>query len=282
MKKVVISNPEKFEELKNNFIKDGFSKLHILADFDRTFTCGLDDSGKKTATVISKLRVNPDYLGQEYFEKSHKLFDIYHPIEIDVNISLEEKKKKMHEWWSSHFDLIAKSGLDWRLIKKVISENPLNFREGAKEFVEFANNNNIPVIFISAGPGDMIEEFLKQDGLFFSNIFVVGNRYNFNESGKVVSIKEPIIHTFNKSEIALKGIEVYDNIENRKNVLLLGDQLGDVGMIEGFDYDNLIKVGFLNENIEKNLEEYEKNFDVVIVDDGDFNFINEFVKDIIN
>ena len=45
-----------------------------------------------------------------------------------------------------------------------------------------------------------------------------------------------------------------------------------------FDYENLMKVGFLNEEVEKDLMEYKKNFDIVITNDGTFEFINDFVK----
>ena len=51
-------------------------------------------------------------------------------------------------------------------------------------------------------------------------------------------------------------------------------------MIEGFDYDNMIAIGFLNENVEQNLEVFKDMFDVVLLEDGDFSFVNEFVKEI--
>ena len=52
-------------------------------------------------------------------------------------------------------------------------------------------------------------------------------------------------------------------------------------MIEGFPYDNLIKIGFLNENVEENLESYKKSYDVVILGDGDFGFVNELIVEIV-
>lgn len=52
-------------------------------------------------------------------------------------------------------------------------------------------------------------------------------------------------------------------------------------MVQGFDYENLIKIGFLNDKIGENLEYYKKNFDVVILNDGSLEFINSLLKDLI-
>ena len=37
-----------------------------------------------------------------------------------------------------------------------------------------------------------------------------------------------------------------EKINNRKNVMILGDILADVNMADNIDYDNLITIGFLN------------------------------------
>jgi len=38
MKNIYFADKEKFEKIKMNFRKDEFSKIHFLADFDRTLT----------------------------------------------------------------------------------------------------------------------------------------------------------------------------------------------------------------------------------------------------
>ncbi len=280
VKTIIASDEQEFEKKKKSFVLGGKAKIHVLADFDRTITHGLDVEGKRTATVISQLRSDSKYLGEDYAKEAHKLFDIYHPIEIDNNIPLKEKQRKMYEWWKRHFNLISEKGLTKDIIKQVVKEKPLRFREGAKEFMNFLNENDIPLVIMSAAPGDMIVEYLNKNNLMFSNIYVTSNLYEFDSNGKALRIKEPIIHTFNKTEISLKDTEVYDKIKNRRNVILLGDSLGDVGMVEGSPHDNLIKVGFLNENIEENLENYKNNFDVLIMGDGDMNYVNGLLKKI--
>ena len=279
-KQILIVNPNDFEEVKKRISKEGASRFHVISDFDRTITYGLSGEGKRTATVISQLRANPKYLGEGYQKEAYRLFDIYHPIEVDESVELEEKKKKMHEWWKKHFELIAKSGLTEEIIKKVAKENLLKFRKGSLEFVSFLNEHKVPLVFMSAAPGDMLIEYLKQNGLMTKNVYVVSNRYKFDSKGRAIKIQEPIIHTFNKTEITLENYPVFNIIKGRKNVLLLGDSLGDVGMIEGFSYKNLIKIGFLNDEVEKNLQDYKKTFDVVLLNDCSIYYANGILREI--
>jgi len=281
MKNVIIVNETDLEKKKKAIAKDGADKLHIISDFDRTITYGLTGEGKRTATVISQLRSDSKYLGQEYKKKAHELFDFYRPIEIDTKISLDEKKKKMHEWWMKHFELIAQVGFTKKLIREVIDEKPLTFRKNSLKFLNLLNKNNIPIVFMSAAPGDMLNEYLKQNNLLLSDVYVISNLYDWDKNGKAIKIREPIIHSFNKDETSIQGFPVYEKIKNRKNVILLGDEIGDVGMIKGFNYKTLIKIGFLNENVEENLDLYKRNFDIVLTNDADMTYVNKLLKEMI-
>lgn len=51
-------------------------------------------------------------------------------------------------------------------------------------------------------------------------------------------------------------------------------------MVEGFEYKTLLKIGFLNFDYDKLREEYKKNFDVVLEGDGNFNFVNNLIRDL--
>jgi 5'-nucleotidase len=220
-------------------------------------------------------------LTPEYAPKAHALFDMYHPIEINHNVGLEEKNEKMHEWWRKHFDLLIEGGLTMDVMREIVSKGDIHFRESTLEFIDCLYKKKIPLVIMSAGPGDMIEECLRQAGRLYENVHVIANLFEFNIKGDVVNIKEPIIHSLNKYETVIQKFPAFEIVKNRKNVLLLGDGLGDLGMIEGFEYDNLIKIGFLNENQEGNLEEFKKNFDVVILDDGSMDFVLDLCKEII-
>jgi len=283
MREIIIPDKKRLAELKRNISKDGKDKFHVLSDFDRTLTRAFYNS-KESKSIISHLR-NGNYLSEDYAKKAHELYNKYHPIEIDISIGIEEKMKKMEEWWKKHLELLIDSGFDLETLKKCVSdmikEESLEFRAGAKELLNYLNSNKIPLVVISASFGDLIKEYLREKGVFYNNINVVGNNLIFDENGNAKGY-EKIIHVFNKHEFEIHNLKIYSELLKRKNVMLLGDSLGDIRMIEGFPYENLIKIGFLNENVEKNLEEFKKNFDIIILNDGNFDSVNELISEIFN
>lgn len=277
---VKISSPELLESLKEKIKNDGFENLHIVSDFDRTLTYG-SVNGKKTPSIIALLR-DGNHLTKDYSEKAHALFEKYHPIEIDSKVPLSEKKTKMKEWWRAHHKLMLDSNLHKSDLENIVKSNQVKLRKGVSEFLDFLYENNIPlIIFSSSGCGDEIPMYFKEIGKNYSNIYYITNQFNWDENGKAISVKEPIIHVMNKDETAIDKIpEIYNVIKNKKNVILLGDSMGDLGMIHGFAYDTLIKVGFLNYNIEESEKNYLENFDIVLEGDGDFDYINELLKEL--
>lgn len=277
---LIIPNPENLEKLKSQIKAEGYQNLHILSDFDRTLTYGAV-KGIKTPSIISMLR-DGNHLTEDYAKKAHALFDKYHPIEVNPDIPLPEKKKAMQEWWETHNKLLVESGLSKSDLDDIVKNGHVKFREGIPEFLDFLHKNNIPLVILSAsGCGDAIQMFFKKIKMDYSNIFYVTNHFNWDKKGRVISTAGPIIHSMNKDETILRKIpEVYSAIKNRKNVLLLGDSVGDLGMIEGFDYEHLLKIGFLNLDYDSSRKEFEKNFDVVLEGDGDFNYVNELIRDL--
>merc|ERR1712224_460703 len=53
-------------------------------------------------------------------------------------------------------------------------------------------------------------------------------------------------------------------VQERTNVLLLGDNVSDVNMAKGLDHHNVLRVGFLNDK-EERLEQYKQAYDVVLL-----------------
>lgn len=278
---IYIQNKERLESIKNAIKKGGASKLHVLADFDRTLTTAFVD-GKSVRSLISIL-YEGNYLTPDYGAKGQALSQKYHPIEMDPNIPFEEKWAAMDSWWREHSKLLIESGLSRDVIKKAVLESRVTLREGYGEVADLLNKNNIPLVIMSAsGLGsDGITQYLEQSDKLYPNVHLVCNQYEWDENGKAVALREPIIHALNKYETSVQDFPAFNEVRERKNVILLGDSIDDIGMVQGFEYDNLITIGFLNDKVEENLEHYKKAFDVVLTGDASMEYVDQLLKEIV-
>ena len=111
----------------------------------------------------------------------------------------------------------------------------------------------------------------------YDNVYIVSNSFEWDEKGNAIGVKKPIIHGMNKDETVIQTFPFFNVIRHRTNVLLLGDSLSDVDMVKGFDYENLIRVGFLNKDIENSLEAYKRNFDIIILNDSPMDYVNDLI-----
>ena len=145
---LIISNREEFDVNKESINNDWFNKLHILADFDKTLTKAFSN-WKKRSSLISVLR-SEWYLSEEYQKEAYELFDYYNPIEINPDISMDEKIIEMTKWWNKHLDLLVNSWLTQKDIDSVSNSWLIELRKWVKEFLNFLNKNNIPLVIISA------------------------------------------------------------------------------------------------------------------------------------
>lgn len=267
------------QNILNALESGGAEKLHVLADFDLTLTL----AWRKFRSIISLLR-SGEYLTENYAPRAHALFDHYHPIEIDHTIALEEKKLLMSEWWQKHFELMIECGLTRTDTESILEKSNLELRPLVRETLQLLSENNIPVVIISASAiGESIPFFLKKNDCNFPNISFVCNRFIWDEKGVARDVWQPIVHSYNKDETVLRDFPaVFTQIHNRKNVILLGDSLGDPGMVTGFEYDNLLKIGFLNPGSEHMSEQYQKAYDILIENDGDFSLVNKTIYSIVS
>lgn len=284
MQNIIISNPQKFDEIISNFNKWWLDKLHVLSDFDKTLTKAFSSSNdwKVRPSLISVLR-SEWYLWEEYSKKAYELYDFYHPIEIDPNIDIEKKKQEMTTWWLKHLDLLVTSKLHKTDVEKVIYSWLVEFRDWVNDFLLSLSKNNIPLVIISANWlwTDSIKMYFEKENLLTQNIAIISNSFKWDKNWNAIWHDTRVIHVFNKDETVLSDFpEIHNVIKNRNNVILLWDSLWDPHMVTWFDYDNLLKIWFLNEKRDELIEEYKKNYDVVITDDGDFSIVNEIISSI--
>lgn len=130
---IVIKDEDYLKKIMSEFKSDGIDNLHVLADFDRTLTTAFVD-GISVPSLISILR-DGNYLTPDYAEKAHALFNKYHPIEIDMNISRAEKEKAMNAWWHEHAKLLIDSKLKKSDIDKAVTSGKIKLRDGFDEFL---------------------------------------------------------------------------------------------------------------------------------------------------
>ena len=171
---------------------------------------------------------------------------------------------------------MIKSGINKEVFIDIAKKKLVLPRKGLREFINLLKKNEIPLLIFSAGLGDIIREFLIKKKCFNKKIKIIANFFKFEENGKVNGYESDVVHIFNKKEV-----EHQENFPNRNNIILLGDNLGDLGMVEGIDYEEIIKIGFLNEKIEEQKEEYLKNFDLIILNDGTLKEVNKILKEIL-
>jgi cytosolic 5'-nucleotidase 3 len=281
MEDIIISDPGKLAKIKDSITSDGTGNFYVFADFDRTLTPAY--SGKASvSSLISVLRTG-GYLLPDYAAKAQALFDCYHKIEIDGLVPFEQKKRLMKEWWTAHFELLIESGLKYGDLEKIADSGLIKFRSGGEDFLDFLKNKGIPlVIMSSSGAGrEGISIFLKKAGALSDNIEIISNEFEWAPDGRALRVKQPIIYGLNKDATMIKDFPAaYALVKNRKNVLLLGDSLSDVGMIKGYVCENLIKIGFLNERIEENIDRYKDCYDIVILNDGSMQCVNDLMEEL--
>ena len=158
-----------------------------------------------------------------------------------------------------------------------------NFRAWCAELFDLLYQKNIPLIILSAsGVGyDSIYYCLKNENKLYDNIDIISNDFVRDENGKAIGVREPVIHSFNKDETVVKDFPIYEDIKDRKNILLLGDGLWDAQMADGFDYENIIKIWFLNNDSPEHREKFSEVFDLIILDDGDIEEVNKIIKKLV-
>lgn len=279
---VHIKLQEKIEQKIQEFVKDGVSSFHVVADFDGTLTNGFTH-GKKVNSGYACIR-DGDYLPKEFLKKANTLFEYYYPIEISHTISLEEKNIKMKEWWQKVWELLKNYGITLQILQEIAQKNKNTLRDGTKDFLNSLQRENIPILIFSAGIGNLIQEILNVENIELSNIHIISNFFEFDGNGKCIGYNKDPIYTFNKNEAHVKDHKYHTEIEKRKSVILLGDSLGDLDMCRGIKHDKILKIGFFNDKIQNKNElfyQYFEAYDVVITGDSNFGYINDLLQKII-
>lgn len=287
--RVVYASKDAFVAKLNRFRAAGPSKLSVVSDFDFTIS-NFFMSGVRGASC-HKVIEDCGLLAKEYHNEAQGLQAKYYPLEVDPTLNMEEKTKYMIEWVEKAHELLEQYGLTKSVVtnavKIALQGGKVGLREKTDAFFALAASAKIPSLIFSAGIADVLEEILRTTtDIDWSQVHVISNRCIFEQTGdgKVVGFEQPLLHVFNKKSTAYLHTNFFKtaDIKDRTHLLLLGDSLGDITMSEGMQIedDNIIKVGFLNDRVER-LDQYLEKYDIVILDDPGFDIPLHIVSEIV-
>lgn len=244
-------NINKLKEVKLS--KDNY---YVILDFDKTIT------SKKSLDSWMAI-ADFEIYGEECKKEWEQLNAKYAPIESNYTLDYETKKQYMVEWYQKSMDILYQYKLTHSKLLEALNKGKLEFREGAKEFLADLHQKNIPVIVLSAGIGNAIEEFFKLNHCYYDNIYIISNFIEFKED-KMQKFEKPIIHSMNKQVEGSLSPIWQDRIQKKEYAILCGDIIEDIQMIKKEDLSKTITIGLLNDKIEENLKFYQQNYDVVL------------------
>ncbi|KAL0992766.1 hypothetical protein UPYG_G00098110 [Umbra pygmaea] len=263
---VCMSDPQRVEEIIEAIQKAGPNTLQVISDFDMTLT-RFAYNGKRCPTCHNILD-NSKLISEEGKSQLKELLHTYYPIEIDTNRPVEEKQPLMVEWWTKAHELLVQEHIKKDLLQEAVRESDAMLREGYQLFFDHLQEHSVPLLIFSAGIGDVLEEVIRQAGVFHPNVNVISNYMDFDETGTLKAFKGELIHIYNKREGALLNTGHFQELKSRHNVLLLGDSLGDLTMADGVhSMENILKIGFLNDKVEERMSCYVNAYDIVLVKD---------------
>lgn len=242
-------------------VLEGKDNLQFITDFDRTMTKSYSE------TSFGILEHHPNFPESVKIETG-KLVKKYLPIEVDPKFTVEEKIPLMVEWWEASEECLKGLVLDYANFEAAVKSANMPFREDCDRMLKILNQAGIPTLIFSAGIGDVIQCAVKLHSFDYANVHIVSNFLKFN--GDVVAgFKGPMIHIFNKNEHAIEGTAYFKDVKYRKNVILMGDSLGDADMAEGVENAGVIlKIGFLSsKDLTLFLPQYLSKYDIVLLED---------------
>ncbi|CAL9706229.1 unnamed protein product [Knipowitschia caucasica] len=277
---VHMKDPERVEQITCGLIKGGASKLQIITDFDMTLS-KFQVNGKRCPTCHNIIDYS-QLVTDECRQKLVQLKNQYYPIEIDPQLSMEDKFPFMVEWYFKSHSLLVEQRIQKDKLPQAVRDSDAALRDGYEQFFSRLHQHNVPVFIFSAGLGDVLEEILRQAGVYLPNVKVLSNFMDFDDNGVIRGFKGELIHVYNKHDGALRNSEYFKQLKENGNVLLMGDSLGDLSMADGVaNVDHILKIGFLNDKVEERLDKYLEHYDIVLVRDETLEVPNSILQKVL-
>ncbi|XP_034717371.1 7-methylguanosine phosphate-specific 5'-nucleotidase-like isoform X2 [Etheostoma cragini] len=274
---VLMRERSRVEETIHAMQRAGAGSLQVISDFDMTLT-RFAHNGKRVPTTHNILD-NQLLIDEDCTKKMRDLLNTYYPIEIDASRTTEEKLPLMVEWWTKVHELLIQQRIRKDMLAQAVRESSAMLRDGYKVFFDRLTEQQVPLLIFSAGVGDVLEEVIRQNHVFLPNVHIISNYMDFDQTGVLKAFKGQLIHTFNKREGALSRAAGLRELHGRPNVLLLGDSLGDLTMADGVsEQQNILTIGYLNDQVDERKESYINSFDIVLVKDETMDIPNAILR----
>ena len=125
------------------------------------------------------------------------------------------------------------------LIPRLVRDARMVPRAGALELLKALETAGIPVLIVSAGLSDVIEEFLRQHGALSENLAICSNRLNYDADVAPKSVSpDPPITSFTKEYAYSSASAFFARHKDRRGIIQLGDSLTDVDPAKKVTYDH--------------------------------------------
>ncbi|CAM9138826.1 unnamed protein product [Scytosiphon promiscuus] len=278
--RVLFRNAEDFERKRQRMAAGGPDHLQIISDFDFTMTKFW--VGGKRGDSCHAVIDQSGLLSDSFHERTTELRNHYYPLEVAPGLSHEERVEMMVEWVTKAHEAMTAAGITRDILSASVATANLEFRPGHGDLLRWMDKQEVPLLMFSAGITDVLEEAVRQHSKapLPSKSRVISNKMAFDEEGHMTGYVGECLHVFNKnaSSPAVKPYFQTEEMILRRNVVLLGDSLGDLNMAKGVSADEILTVGFLNDKVEERMDAYLEAYDVVILGDGGFDFVLELLE----
>ncbi len=184
MNNIVISDNYLFKV--EQMILGGKDDLLVMADFDRTLTKAFDSEGDKMSP--GRLMRGLEVFQGKISEEIEDLYLKYKIIEADNKFKKREKIEALSDCYRRQMRIMVKAGFNKDMLKDLVDNYEINFRDRFDSFVDYLSVNKIPLIIVSAAWGDLIELYLKKEGCLKERVYVVSNFFKFERHGKAIGI----------------------------------------------------------------------------------------------
>jgi len=206
------------------------SDLIVITDFDATLTAGDSDQCH-------------DLMGMSPLLSSSFREDFAPLLDWASNTAIDGV-----EWWDRAHSFMIKHGMPPRqLIPRLVREAKMTPRPGALELLKRLETLGVPVLIVSAGVSDVIEEFLRQHGALSENVTICSNRLNYAADSAPKSVSpDPPITSFTKQYAYQSASTFFSAHADRRALIVLGDSVTDIDAAEHVPYHTSLSVGFVN------------------------------------